>query len=109
MTDNTDKLMAEALVECGFISEYHEPNPDNYYVSMRESYTYIVGLALYEINPFADTLESRRQADALEDWLYYNIYDLWTQSMAIKQQSDNFHQWRLDRIKYCFEQLAEKS
>lgn len=61
-----------------------------------------------KINPFLDTLESIHQAHALEDWLYSNHYlKLWKKSKldTFDYNAKSLHQWRLDRIRYCIEQI----
>jgi hypothetical protein len=62
---------------------------------------------------------ARRQADAIEEWLYLqsepkptnNYWDISAQEVACHQLETNIdnnrHQWRLDRIKWCLEQLGE--
>ena len=66
------------------------------------------------IDPFEDTLEGRRQADAIEDWLYLKKGSLlWPASEAatanICQDKDlnSNHKWRLDRIKWCIQELIK--
>ena len=57
---------------------------------------------------YADTLEGRRQADAIEDWLCNNYEKLWEQASdddLILDHDITHHQWRLDRIKWCVEEL----
>jgi len=53
-----------------------------------------------------DTLEGRRQADALEDWLSDNETMLWLAAHPIECKTTG-HQWRLDRIKWCLEELTK--
>jgi hypothetical protein len=62
-----------------------------------------------EIDPFADTLEGRQQADAIEDWLVNNEIGLWIQSSNSRfvPEQKSKHQDRLDRIKWCLEQIDE--
>jgi len=58
-----------------------------------------------DCNPFADTLEGRKQADALEDWLYNKFVGdklIWDESAsAVITNHSNKRQWRLDRIDWC--------
>ena len=54
-------------------------------------------------NPFADTLEGRRQADAIEDWLMFEYSGMWCSGVTTLGN----HQWRLDRIKWCIEELIK--
>ena len=115
MTDKINKRIAEALVECGYA--------DNNWLNSDNSSEWWVCWVAWDndtiirneiVDPFADTLESRRQADALEDWLdNFWSRNLWQASVsAIKKYNSktiaNNHQWRLDRIKWCFEYLEEK-
>ena len=107
------KQIAEALVECGHADDirggrtaHARPcGPDGSDVDWE----------FRLIDPFADTLEGRRQADALEDWLsdhYRRDSDDWLYWMASEKQvakTGSHHQWRLDRIRWCFEQLEAKT
>ena len=88
---------AEALVECGYADDWQEPITNCIEVLVNHRWTIV--------DPFADTLESRRQADALEDWLDQNYRNLW---LAARSSALSCHQMRLDRIKYCFEQLEKR-
>ena len=70
--------------------------------------------ASYLCDPFADTLEGRRQADAIEDYLICKKGSLiWAVSQNAKanmcQDKDlnSNHKWRLDRIKWCLEELIK--
>lgn len=112
MTDNTDKLMAEALVECG-----HAKSFGNEGWLIMDGHNNKYNRTDYEqaITPFTDTLEGRRQADALEDWLLRDDRQLMAESNFHVSGYENdgctyksCHQWRLDRIKYCFKQLGEQ-
>ena len=62
-----------------------------------------------EVQVFCDTLEGRRQADAIEDWLLKEENELWHISGGEICSGDDYkpnsHQWRLDRIKWCIQQL----
>ena len=96
------KKAAEILVECGYVipgmNGYMEPC---FYVAGGRHPMEIV------IDPFADTLEGRRQADAIEDWLMAET-TLWCESFNVVPDSIcSQHQWRLDRIKYCLEELSK--
>ena len=64
----------------------------------------------YLCEPFEDTLEGRRQADAIEDWLWNNEIRLWGDSafeVAGKRTMPQ-HQWRLNRIKWCIQESLKK-
>ena len=98
---------AEILVECGYATSY-EKDGHHWYVE----YLYTDNMPCYEkVNPFADTLEGRRQADAIEDWFNHNEepYKLWCDSdlmtRSVESLSKSVHQWRLDRIKWCLDNL----
>ena len=97
------KRIAEALVECGYakeidcLGEYVVVEENN----GRDEW-------IQETDPFADTLEGRRQADALEDWLVHERTLLWiksSDSRVVPELNKSKHQDRIDRIKWCFEQL----
>jgi len=63
---------------------------------------------MYEIvNLFIDTLESRKQADAIEDYLWDKETILWRISMDMVDLRSNNNQWRLDRIEWCLEELIK--
>jgi hypothetical protein len=98
------KRIAEALVECGYkeADSYRESKGD-YFLTAGD--LWVDGEAL--VQPFADTLEGRRQADALEDWLIYKGYYDEFDFSKLAGWPRNFHQWRLDRIKRCFEELLK--
>ena len=95
---------AEILVECGYADKLGYMENGNAEVIRTKLF--------HHVEPFADTLEGRRQADAIEDWLwerYLKIHtegDLWGESINIEQESTK-HQWRLDRIKWCLEELIK--
>jgi len=65
----------------------------------------------FSCDPFADTLEGRRQSDAIEDYLFIHKFDLFNESVIIKPMIEalHLHQWRLDGIKWCLEQLSENN
>lgn len=112
------KNIAEALVECGYA--HSVPTSFNFIPQEGVEYIQMVkkpDLFQYgqyqEVNPFADTLEGRKQANALEDWLFINHNRLWAidskrpEAVPPIISSSRFYsqrQWRLDRIKWCFEQ-----
>ncbi len=106
---NTLEKCAEILVERGYASGFYMYH-DRYLwekenKAKREAYFEDTQL---KVNPFADTLEGRRQADAIEDWLMVEHYARWYKSKNIDTCVDikfSCHQWRLDRIKWCIEEL----
>lgn len=112
------KQIAEALVECGYAKAY-QGELGHYFLDTGD-YQFDI-LIREKCDPFADTLEGRRQADALEDWLRtfrplqpgkVQPDDLWhlseTKVGASGARSISHHQWRLDRIKWCFEQMEKQ-
>jgi hypothetical protein len=94
-----DRWSAELLVECG----YAGMTQGNQLLtnSLEEPREQI-------IDPFADTLAGRRQANALEDWLSHTpeINKIWAKSEH-RQDCYSNHQWRLDRIKWCIEAIKQ--
>ena len=106
------KRYAEALVECGYAKAY-QGELGNYFLDTQD-YQFDI-LIREKCDPFTDTLEGRRQANALEDWLInansinYDIDGnlLWDKSEYINDDNGQ-HQWRLERIKWCFEQLENE-
>ena len=103
----SDEKIAEILVECGYAD--HATDDGLYVVWSDPDIDH-----LYEkIQYTQDTLEGRRQADAIEDWLLLEKNQLWNNSYTeANWVTDNGkllnHQWRLDRIKWCIEQLGDK-
>ena len=102
---NINKKAAEILVKCGYANKSF--NETQGFINL-----HVEGvnksLQTQVCDPFSDTLEGRRQADAIEDWLVQNKYDLWLSSQtAPESHGIKNHQWRLDRIKWCLEQLND--
>ena len=95
------KQYAEALVEC----EYK--NAEGICLNASDKWALEFGSSgCLPVDPFTDTLEGRRQADALEDWLDLQHSEIWLQSaFAVGPGQGNNRKWRLDRIKWCFEQV----
>jgi len=108
------KTEAQILVLCGYASSYGDTwnsegwaNGIEIYIATDESPHYQV--KRQTIDPYADTLEGRRQADAIEMYLVSLHIKLWRKSINETNESEalTMHQWRLDRIKYCCEQIGE--
>ena len=97
---------AEILVECGYADIAYGER----LVWIAPEIDHITDMC----NPFADTLEGRRQADSIEDWLGNKRDDLWFSFFSDKElyEKKGFvtsgHKWRLDRIKYCIQQLIKR-
>ncbi len=104
---NTNKKAAEILVECGYAPEIGMAQLTH------DDCLHMGGGKLEWVEPFADTIQGRRQADAIEDYIRNSTKgkNLWSRSyIAIdwdKLSVKTHHQWRLDRIKWCLEQLTE--
>jgi len=103
-----EQVAAEILVASGYAKGI---------LKLAGEYRVYVGEAMgstmdIKVDPFTDTLEARRQADALEDWLYDKHGDLVGRLFAdgeIYKTANRTHsEWRRFNIKWCFEQLAEK-
>ena len=108
---NNLKKAAEILVECGYAKEiathfYYMPEDSAIYVQFRKPDPFDDSCQ-QKVNPFADTLEGRRQADAIEDWLSINHSLNWHKSRSEVLVIDykTCHKWRLDRIKWCLDNL----
>ena len=105
---------AEILVESGYAIKYREDGREHL---ERGKYFYVYvgsnggecGRYLDEIMcyPFSDTLNGRRQADAIEDYLRDNCRQEWHKDVFNNPPIAPYHQWRLDRIKWCLEKLTE--
>ena len=95
---NTLQKAAEILVECGYADQIFS------------------GDWIYKLNsgsnpthcePFSDTLEGRRQADAIEDWLWIERPNLWTTSIdSVKLDDSTGRKSRLNRIEWCLNEIT---
>ena len=104
------KKAAEILVECGYATSFFAINKDSHYwirfKGTDKEHTHV--------DPFADALDGRRQADAIEDWLCIYQYPLWNSSdtkaeYPEKTDTSFWHLWRINKIKWCLEQLSSDS
>ena len=102
------KKCAEILVKCKYAEGYYlyhdrwfwqEQDPSKMTPYLQNPYQ--------RCNPFADTLESRRQADAIETYLNQSRVLLWANSAGVPKESIHLHEWRLNRIKWSVEQLEK--
>lgn len=96
---NKQKKAAEILVECGYAYCHRECRDDKY--EGQYKINKLTNKSWYVVEPFSDTLEGRRQADAIEQYLYDHRYNLWSRSLGDESNATTQHQWRLDRIKWC--------
>ena len=104
-----EKCAAEILVECGYA----------------ETITEVEGIVIVkygELQIYPETIDpyysgdnthreciSRRQADAVEDWLFNRYKELWTESVLhCGDGRKDLHLWRLDRIKWCIQELINE-
>ncbi len=108
------KKAAEILVESGYaVKRYTDLHSEylGYVCVVDDDWPSATGHRPEKVEIFADTLEGRRQADAIEDWLWYNQNRIYANSYhAVDEPLDegvSHHQWRLDRIKWCLEQLSD--
>ncbi len=92
------KIEAELLVKCGY-AEKSESCGIDWLLFDNTSYVPVI------CQPYADTLEGRRQLDALEDYLRDKETIHWRLSIDMVPLKSTNHQWRIDRIKWCCEQL----
>lgn len=106
-----EQIAAEVLVKQGYaLTIYDEAFPQYIgYICVRDpDWHSETGNRAEKCEPFADTLEGRKQSDAIEDWLYSVHEDLWEQSHLIVELPFISFKWRLDRIKWCLEQLRDE-
>lgn len=104
---------AEILVECKYC--------DTFEIDKREHLQHnpLINLIIFdsdldniriECNPFVNMLESRKQADTIEDWLRHERATLYFNSadeVGFNPKSNkSHHQWRLDRIKWCLQEMS---
>jgi hypothetical protein len=125
---NIQNKAAEILVECGYAQKYNkwyggtcdnftdsDDTIGDYYTVEWSSHAYtdrhvqVDPNGSERVNPFSDTLEGRRQADAIEDYLETSEPILWVNSRKDIQMNyyTQRHQWRLDRIKWCLQELSD--
>ena len=118
--NNPLKKAAEILVECGY-ADYigtwrganRDDNTDTDEWHRLEWHFRGKGKDMHVhkspeiVNPFADTIEGIHQAHAIEDYLYKNKHDLWTHLSSGKSSPASQHQWRLNKIRWCLEELGE--
>lgn len=93
---------AEILVESGYAKTWcrHAPDYNRYYLvfdSFKDEEM---------AEPFSDTLEGRRQADVIENHLIWNGFH--REFMTPHSSTRDFHQWRLDQMENCLQQLINK-
>jgi hypothetical protein len=106
---------AEMLVESGYAVNTKfvpiEKSPDKI-----ARWVLITKTGIHRVELFLDTLEGRRQADAIENWLVklnkeetnWNGLTLWGASrVKTNNRPLKMHQWRLDRIKWCVQELIK--
>lgn len=97
---STLETCAKILVECGYAEAF---------VPAALQTTTTLTPSMEHVQWDSDTLEGRRQADAIEDYLAhtdgYIVY--WADSAIMIRNKDcgSEHQWRLDRISWCIEQV----
>ncbi len=112
---NTSKKAAEILVECGYakntpacIKQTLLDSPETTYLDkeIHDGYYCVI-----TVDPFIDTLEGRRQVDAIEDYLHQKKHALLikckNETLAQRPSEYNGRRKRLDRIKWCLEKLTE--
>ena len=111
-----ENKIAEILVSSGYaenIFEYEgEVFPDIVHIKDKD-WPSQNNTRSQKVEPFKDTLEGRRQADAIEDWLMLKEYLLYQNGykeadFPSKKDGSYWHQFRLNRIKWCLEQLTEQ-
>lgn len=107
-TCDINKKAAEILVKCGY-ADYKTDNGN--YICWRDPE---IDDTMEAVQIFSNTLEGRRQADTIEDWLdnhkTFSDVDglsIWDVSAMKIIRESSYHQWRLDRIKWCLEELSK--
>ncbi len=103
---NTNKKAAEILVECGYCDSFVHDIAGEFLAHWNKPES----SGVYEIIDFAaDTLEGRRQAEAIEDYLHDKHPDILEQSKRFCRVPCpyNGRQKRLDRMDWSLEQLTE--
>ena len=111
---NEQEKIAQILVECGYAVQIDfDKQP---FIHEGEWHVFFSDGSI-AVNPYADTLEGRRQADAIEDWLkdtsVYEVnhggFQIWEKSKIENPRPAGMsqHQHRLDRIKWCIQELCK--
>ena len=114
MDSSISKKCAEILVEAGYADGYLDLNEGRgntplYHLVWTSSDRCTIN-GNEDISVFADTLEGRRQADAIENYLVLEHYGLWFASKQIENNKTPVlprRKWRLDRIKWCIQELIK--
>lgn len=107
------KTAGELLVKSGYAASSDRNLSDTYYLARVENNQ--GHFEASEVDPFANTIVGRRQADVIETYLAFNESTLWHHSKSgiestaesCHKQFTTHHKWRLDRIKWCLEQLTK--
>ena len=106
LTDKAKKLVTEILVKQG----YARKAVGDYIVDIACGMDGIAGVEVPS-DPLADTLEGRRQADAVEDWFEQHP-DQWdllgSFRVYVYDIGESVRDWRLDRMVWCLNKLAEE-
>jgi len=112
-----NKRIAEILVECGWATDLQAitdgTDITDYEVWYTQEGNYCGNWErvepFYSGNDSSRECIARRQLDALEDWLVVQQTDLWIESA--NEYDCRFdisnHQWRLDRIKWCLQEIEK--
>lgn len=108
---NELKKAGEILVACRYAVSYATDKREHLQHNPPISLTVVCENRDFDevaCEPFADTLEGRRQADAIEDWLRNLKTKLWRLSPPHQPEGEftYYRIERLDRIKWCLEQLT---
>lgn len=93
-----NEVAAKILVLGGYAKHFNFISNLGVYVLNNSS----VGL---EVDPFADTLEGRRQFEAVFNWVRKNNEYLWQQSfLHVELKEGEYFEWYRQRITWCLEQ-----
>lgn len=94
------------LPECGYSKEAPKGTRDYGFVCVKDNnWPSVSGYRYVTVNPFVNAMDSREQADAIEDYLRDNERELWHKTVVNNPISTPSYKWRLDRIKWCIEEL----
>ena len=106
------KKAAEILVECGYAISLPDQSRrrEDYYGEVLRSEVMGKGERCFSVcvSPFSDTLEGRRQIEAIEDWLHVNEPELIRRAKHCSEPVPyNGRQKRINRTEWCLEELSK--
>lgn len=106
-----NNLYAKALVQCGYAKEITTDGITEFLIYKKVKAWYDPKGKLKAVCPFLDTLEGRRQLDALVDYLQIKHDMLWVEGwldLPVNAEAMSMRERMIATVKWCFEQLEGK-